>query len=102
MTLRRSVVSALAVMMAITLFAPRIVRAAGTGTKIIVRFNKPVEIPNLVLEPGTYVFRLANHAVSRDIVHVFNEGETRVFATLFTIPKYRATVSDQPVFQLEE
>jgi hypothetical protein len=102
MTRKYSLVSVLALMMAITLFAPRIVRAGETGGKIIVRFNKPVEIPNLVLEPGTYVFKPADHGNARNVVQVLNDNETRIYATLFTIPKHRDTLSDEAVFQLEE
>jgi hypothetical protein len=102
MTLKRSFVSVLALMMTITLFAPRIARADEFDKKIVVSFNKPVEIPNLVLEPGTYVFKLADHGNIPNVVQVFNEDETEIYASLLTIPKYRDTVSDQPVFQLEE
>ena len=102
MTLKRYLLSVLALMMAITLFAQRIVRASETDKKIIVSFNKPVEIPNRVLEPGTYVFKLADHGNASNIVQVFNETETQIYATLLTIPKYRNTASDQPVFQFEE
>ena len=102
MTLKCSFVSVFTVMMTITLFAPRIVRADEFDKKIIVSFNKPVEIPNLVLEPGTYVFKLADHGNIPNAVQVFNEDETQIYVSLLTIPKYRETVSDQPVFQLEE
>jgi len=89
-------------MMTITLFAPRIVRADEMDKKIIVSFNKPVEIPNTVLEAGTYVFKLADHGNIPNVVQVFNENETEIYASLLTIRKYRGTVSDQPVFQFEE
>jgi hypothetical protein len=102
MALKRSLVSALALMMTITLFAPRILRADEMDKKIIVSFNKPVEIPNLVLDPGTYVFKLADHGNIPNVVQVFNEDETQIYASLLTISKYRDSVSDQPVFQLEE
>jgi len=102
MTLKRSFTSALALMTAITLFAPRIVRADQMDKKIIVRFNKPVEIPDLVLEPGTYVFKLADHGNIPNVVQVFNQDETQIFASRLTIPTYRDTVTDQPVFQLGE
>jgi LPXTG-motif cell wall-anchored protein len=102
MTLKRSFVSVLALVVTITLFAPQIVRADAMDKKIIVSFNKPVKIPNLRLEPGTYVFKLADHGNIPSVVQVFNQDETEIYATLFTIPKYRETVSDQPVFQFEE
>jgi hypothetical protein len=102
MALKRSFVSVLTLMMTITLFAPRIVRADETDKKIIVSFNKPVAIPDLVLEPGTYVFKLADHGNIPYVVQVFNEDETQIYGSLLTIPKYRDTVTDQPVFQLQE
>ena len=102
MTLKGSFLSALALTMTITLFAPRIARADQFDKKIVVSFNKAVEIPNLVLEPGTYVFRLANHGDIPNLVQVFNEDETQIYASLLTISKYRDTVTDRPVFQFEE
>jgi hypothetical protein len=102
MTFKRSFTSALALIGAVTLFAPGIVRADQFDKKIIVGFNKPVEIPTRVLKPGTYVFKLADHGNIPNVVQVFNRDESQIYATLFTIPKYRADVTDQPVFQFEE
>jgi hypothetical protein len=102
MTLKGSFTSALGLMALFTLFAPRIARADQFDKKIVVSFNKPVEVPNLVLEPGTYVFRLANHGDVPNLVQVFSEDETQIYASLFTIPKYRDNVTDQPFFQFEE
>ena len=89
-------------MTAITVFATRIVRADQMDKKIIVSFSKPVEIPNLVLQAGTYVFKLAGHGNIPNVVQVYNEDESQIYASLLTIPKYRDTVTDQPEFQLEE
>jgi hypothetical protein len=102
MTFKHSFASALALMMGITLFAPRIARADQWDKKIVVSFNKSVEIPNLVLEPGTYVFKLANHGDIPNVVQIFNEDESQIYASLFTIPKYRDTVTDRPLFQFAE
>jgi hypothetical protein len=102
MTLKGSFTSALGLMALFTLFAPRIARADQFDKKIVVSFNKPVEIPDLVLEPGTYVFRLARHGEIPNLVEVFNEEETRLYASRFTVPKYRDTVTDEPFFQFEE
>jgi len=102
MTLKSCFTSVLAVTLAVTLFAPRIARADQFDKKIVVSFNKPVEIPDLVLDPGTYVFRLTRHGDIPNLVEVFNEEETRLYASRFTVPKYRDTVTDQPVFQFEE
>ena len=36
---------------------PSIARADDWNKKTVLKFNKPVEIPNLVLPAGTYVFK---------------------------------------------
>ena len=36
-------------------------------------FSAPVEMPGVVLEPGTYEFRLANPVTSRNVVQVFKK-----------------------------
>ena len=102
MILKHSFTSALALIIGIGLSTPRIVRADQMDKKIIVSFSKSVEIPNLVLEPGTYVFKLADHGNIPNVVQVFNRDETQIYASLLTIAKYRDQVTDQPVFELEE
>jgi len=102
MTLKSSFTSALVLMAVVTLFSPRIARADQFDKKIVVSFNKPIEIPDLVLEPGTYVFRIARHGDIPNLVEVFNEEETRLYASRFTVPKYRESVTDEPFFQFEE
>jgi hypothetical protein len=102
MSLKSSFRSALALMAVFTLYSPHIARADQFDKKIVVSFNKPIEIPDLVLEPGTYVFRLARHGDIPNLVEVFNEEETRLYASRFTVAKFRDTVTDEPFFQFEE
>ena len=45
--------------------------------KTILTFSGPVELPDLRLEAGTYVFRLAD-TPTRDVVQVWNEDETDI------------------------
>ncbi len=54
--------------------------------KTIVTFSAPVELPGVVLPPGTYVFKLADSASDRNIVQVFNKNESHVFATVLAVP----------------
>lgn len=67
-----------------------------------VTFSQPVELPNVVLQPGTYVFRLLDSPGNRHVVEVFNKEETRLYATILAIPNYRLTPSDKTVMPFEE
>lgn len=71
--------------------------------KTVVTFSQPVEIPGgIVLPAGTYVFKLLNSLSNRHIVQVFNEDQTRVFATILSIPNYRLQVTDKTVITFGE
>ena len=57
--------------------------------KTVITINNPMQIPGAVLQPGTYVFKLADSSSNRHIVQVFNKDETNVIATVLAIPNYR-------------
>jgi hypothetical protein len=69
-------------------------------------FSSPVEIPGfprtMVLPAGTYVFKLANSTSNRNIVQVFNEDQTHIFATVLAISDYRTTPSDKTIITFGE
>jgi len=67
-----------------------------------VTFAQPVELPNIVLQPGTYVFRLLDTPGSRDVVQVFNADETKLYTTILAIPNYRLTPTDKTVMPFKE
>jgi len=67
-----------------------------------VTFAAPVELPNIVLEPGTYVFRLLDIPGDRHVVQVFNAPETHLYTTILAIPNYRLTRTDKTVMPFEE
>jgi hypothetical protein len=52
-------------------------------------FSTPVEIPGQVLEPGTYVFKLANSASDCNIVEVFNKDESHLYGISLAVPDDR-------------
>jgi hypothetical protein len=57
-------------------------------TKITI--NEPIQVPGKVLQPGTYVMRLATDSyVNRHIIHIFNEREDQLQTTILAIPNYR-------------
>jgi len=76
--------------------------------KTVITFSGPVEIPGVhlkdwgVLPAGTYVFKIMNSASDRHIVQIFNEDETKVYATVLAIPNYRLKATDKTVMTFRE
>lgn len=73
--------------------------------KTIVTFSAPVEIPGVgaqVLPAGKYVIKLVNSVSNRDIVQIWNEDETHVYATILAIPNYRLKVTGKTVMTFKE
>jgi hypothetical protein len=88
--------------LACTVAAP-LLHADEWDRRTIVTFNQPVEIPRVVLSPGTYVVKLVNSLSDRDIVQFLNQRENHVFATVLAIPDYEPNmVRDHSVFTFEE
>jgi LPXTG-motif cell wall-anchored protein len=77
-------------------------RADEWNRKTIVTFNEPVEIPGRVLPAGTYVFKLADSMVDRNIVQVFNKKETHLYGTFLAIPDYRLKTPNKTIIRFEE
>jgi hypothetical protein len=66
--------------------------------KTIVAFNHRVEIPGgKVLPAGKYVFKLLDSASDRNIVQIFNEDQTHLYASIVAIPNYRLRPTDKTV-----
>jgi hypothetical protein len=70
--------------------------------KTIFTFSGPVEIPGQALQPGTYVFKLADSQSDRNIVQVFNKNETHLYGTFLAIPDYRLRPRGKPIITFEE
>ncbi len=70
--------------------------------KTVMTFSQAVELPGIVLPPGTYVFRLTNSLADRHIVQVFNSEENHIYATILAIPDYRLTPTGKTVMRFEE
>jgi len=67
-----------------------------------VTFSAPVELPNIVLQPGTYVFRLLDVPGDRHVVQVFNAEETHLYTTILAIPNNRLKPTDKTLMPFEE
>ena len=67
-----------------------------------VTFHQPVEIPGQVLMPGTYVMKLLDPFLERNVVRFYNPQENHMYAMVFAIPDYRLTPTDHTVITFEE
>ena len=65
-------------------------------------FNKPVEIPGMVLGPGTYVFKLLDSPADRNVVQIFNADESHLYEDVLAVPAYRPEPTDKTVITFEE
>ncbi len=89
------------------LLAPSI-KADDYDKKTTVTFSAPVAIPPVHLQgwgtlpAGTYVFKLLNSSSNRHIVQIFNEDQTKIYATILAIPNYRLEAKDKTVITFNE
>src|SRR5215469_11772536 len=74
---------------AVALFTLCAVRADQWNKRTFVTIDQPIEIPNQVLEPGTYVFRLADSRSNRHIVQIFDKDDKHLITTVLAIPNFR-------------
>jgi len=70
--------------------------------KTTVTFNRPIELPGIVLPAGTYVFRLLDDAGNRHVVQVFNPDMTHLYTTILAIPNYRLKPTSETVMRFAE
>ncbi len=62
--------------------------------------SEPTQVMNTYLEPGTYMFKLAN--TDRHIVQIFTSDRSHLINTIIAIPNYRVEVSSRPTFTFWE
>src|SRR3990170_4922325 len=89
----------------VALAFPFSVEAQTWNKRTIVKFSQRIEIPGVgqhFLPAGKYVFKLVDSTSNRDIVQVFSEDETHVFATILTIANYRLKATDETVMTFRE
>jgi hypothetical protein len=72
-----------------------------TRDRTIMTFSSAVELPGMRLEPGTYVFRLADTA-SRNVIQVLDEGEKEMLGQWLFVPAERAEVTGDTVVNFRE
>ena len=94
---------AFALALATAIMTPAMASESNKETRM--QTNVPLQIPGRVLEPGTYIFRLADSFSNRDIVEVFSEdanGNQTFVTTLMAISAYRQQTPDKPIFNMDE
>jgi hypothetical protein len=90
----------LLVMMVMTL--PTAVMADEWNKATKITFNEPVEVPGMVLEPGTYWFTLADSDSDRNIVEIWDANRAHLLRTILAIPDYRLKPTGKTVVHFEE
>ena len=97
LSVSRVVVAALVAVM-----APALANAQTYDKLAYLTFNRPVQIPGVTLHAGTYSFRLANAATSRNVLQVLSNDGAIVYATFHTMPDSRTVVTPDPVVSFRE
>jgi hypothetical protein len=64
-------------------------RAGQWSERTELQFNQPVEVPGVVLPAGTYWFVLSSDQSNRNIVEILDAEQSKVYATLMTVPTER-------------
>jgi hypothetical protein len=67
-----------------------------------VTINQPVQVPGVVLAPGSYIFQLHNDRAERQTVRVYNQDGTRLITTFNGIPVYRDNPTGHTVLRFTE
>lgn len=73
-----------------------------TNERTYLTFSSTVELPGVTLQPGTYLFRLADSQSNRHIVQIFNQDETQIHATILAVPAERIEVTGENVVTFRE
>lgn len=79
-----------------------IARASERNKKTVVTFDQPVAIPGQVLPAGTYVFTVLESASNQNVVQVWTQDQTELLAMTETVPVYRSSAPDTPIFRLDD
>jgi hypothetical protein len=65
-------------------------------------FSSTVELPGVTLQPGTYLFKLADSQSNRHIVQVLSQDEKQIHATILAVPAERLEVTGENVVTFRE
>jgi hypothetical protein len=84
-----------------SMMTPR-AKADAWDQKTVFTFSSPIEVPGQVLQPGTYVFKIAESLSDRNVVEVFNKNQRHLYGMFDTIPDYHITPASRAIITFEE
>jgi hypothetical protein len=79
-----------------------IVTADEWNKKTIITIDEAVQLPNAMLQPGTYVLKLHDSPSDRHVVQVFDKDEKHIVTTILAIPNMRLRPTGKSVFAFWE
>lgn len=90
---------AVGMIVAFTLFFELAAHASEADQSTEITFSQPIQVPGQILPAGTYLFKLPN-TDNLNVVQIFNQNGTHVYATLQTIPTASGRVADDTTVTL--
>jgi hypothetical protein len=100
--MRRLTTNILAACAAVALSATLASAQMNSNKDTVVTFSAPVSLPGVTLPAGSYLFKLADSQVNRNIVQVFDKDRSKIFATILAIPAERNEPADDTVITFNE
>jgi hypothetical protein len=70
--------------------------------KTILTTNEAIQLPNVVLQQGSYTFKLLDSQSDRHIVQVFDKDGMHLITTILAIPNYRLKPTGKSAFSFWE
>src|SRR5271155_1989652 len=70
--------------------------------RTILTVNEAIQLPTVVLQPGTYTFKLLDSQSDRHIVQVFDKDGMHLITTILAIPNYRLQATGKSEFAFWE
>ena len=98
---RVKLMTAAAVVAVMTMVGGAAAQDTNTQERTFLTFSSAFELPGLTLQPGTYVFKLADTG-SRNVVQVWNRDEKDMLAHWTFVQSSRNRVSDENVVMFKE
>jgi hypothetical protein len=78
------------------------IQADTWNKKTVLTVNEPLQLPTVLLQPGTYVLKLMDSQSDRHIVQVFDKNDQHLITTILAIPNYRLRQTGKTQFQFWE
>jgi len=73
-----------------------------TSERSFLTFSNNVEMPGVTLEAGTYVFKLADHNLSRNVIEVWDKDEKHMIGHWTFVQAERPRVTEETVVMFKE